>query len=64
MSKRQTATLFEALLADDSHPIDPEAKKYWLQDLENPLRLSLLPLLRVICSLTLHISYFFKRFHL
>ena len=61
MSERQAATLFEALLVDDSHPIDPVAKKYWLQDLQNPLRLSLLPLMRIGCTLTLHTAYFFKR---
>ncbi|MBM65504.1 MAG: hypothetical protein CMH55_04635 [Myxococcales bacterium] len=61
MSERSAATLYEALLADDSHPIDPVAKKYWLQDLQNPLRLSLLPLMRIGCTLTLHTVYFLKR---
>ena len=61
MSERQAATLYEALLADDSHPIDPVAKTYWLQDLQNPLRLSLLPLMRIGCTLTLHTVYFLKR---
>ena len=61
MSNRPAATLYEALFADDSHPIDPVAKSYWLQDLKNPLRLSLLPLMRIICSATLHTAYFIKR---
>lgn len=61
MSDRQAATLYEALVADDSHPIDPVAKKYWIQDLQNPLRLSLLPLMRIGCTLTLHTAYFVKR---
>lgn len=61
MSDRPAATLYEALFADDSHPIDPVAKSHWLQDIKDPLRLSLLPLMRIVCSATLHTTYFIKR---
>lgn len=61
MSERAPATLFEAMVVDDTLPIDPQAKEYWLRDLHNPLRLAILPLLRLLCTATLHITYFLKR---
>jgi hypothetical protein len=50
-----------ALAADDTLPLDPLVRKYWLMDLANPLRMGFLPLLRVVCSLSLHLVYFTKR---
>jgi len=54
-------TLYEVLACDDSLPIDGEALRCWLADLSNPLRWAVLPLLRVCCSVNLHLTYFLKR---
>jgi len=51
----------QALAADDTLPLDPVVRRYWLMDLKNPLRRGLLPCLRVLCSLSLHLVYFTKR---
>ncbi len=58
---RMPSTLSEALDGDDSLPLDPVAKEYWLKDLQNPLRVIILPTLKVILSITLHITYYVKR---
>lgn len=58
---RMPSTLIEALDGDDSLPLDPAAKEYWLKDLQNPLRVIILPTLKVILSITLHITYYVKR---
>jgi hypothetical protein len=54
-------TLIEVLIQDDSLPLDPVVRKYWLKDLQNPLRLGVLPLIRILSSVQLYIVYFVKR---
>ena len=58
---RMPATLSDALSGDDSLPLDFEAKEYWLKDLQNPLRVIILPTLKVLLSITLHLTYYLKR---
>lgn len=53
--------LSSVLLHDDTLPLDPVVRKYWLKDLQNPLRLGILPLIRILSSLQLYIVYFIKR---
>ena len=52
---RMPASLTEALDGDSSLPLEEVAKKYWLKDLQNPLRKIVLPTLRILLSITLHI---------
>ena len=58
---RMPASLSDALGGDDSLPLDLEAKEYWLKDLQNPLRIIILPTLKILLSITLHITYYLKR---
>ncbi len=58
---RMPASLTEALDGDSSLPLDEVAKKYWLKNLQNPLRKIVLPTLRILLSITLHIMYYVKR---
>ena len=58
---RMPATLSDALTGDKSLPLDDQAKEYWLKDLKNPLRIIVLPTLRILLSITLHITYYIKR---
>ena len=58
---RIPATLSDALVGDDSLPLDATAKEYWVKDLQNPLRIIILPTLRIILTMTLHITYYVKR---
>jgi len=55
------ARFTRALLADNSLPMCDEARDLWVKDLQNPLRVWLLPLLRVTQTLTLHVIYYLKR---
>lgn len=58
---RIPASLSDALVGDDSLPLDAAAKEYWVKDLQNPLRIIVLPTLRILLTITLHITYFIKR---
>ena len=60
MAKERDAFL-QAVALDDTIPIDPEAVELWLKDLENPLRWSVMPLLRLTYSGVLYLTWFFKR---
>ena len=55
------ASLSDALGGDESLPLDSVAKEYWLKDLQNPLRIIVLPTLKILLSITLHITYYLKR---
>ena len=55
------ASLSDALGGDESLPLDSVAKEYWLKDLQNPLRIIVLPTLKILLSVTLHITYYLKR---
>ena len=58
---RMPATLSDALTGDKSLPLDDVAKEFWLKDLKNPLRIIVLPTLRIILTVLLHITYYVKR---
>ena len=58
---RMPASLSDALVGDDSLPLDAAAKEYWVKDLQNPLRIIVLPTLRMMLTITLHITYYLKR---
>ena len=58
---RMPASLSDALVGDDSLPLDAAAKEYWVKDLQNPLRIIVLPTLRILLTITLHITYYIKR---
>ncbi|MDP6234235.1 MAG: hypothetical protein QF364_00145 [Candidatus Poseidoniaceae archaeon] len=58
---RMPASLSDALGGDESLPLDSVAKEYWLKDLQNPLRIIVLPTLKILLSITLHITYYLKR---
>ncbi|MDA0648995.1 MAG: hypothetical protein O3B00_03875 [archaeon] len=58
---RMPATLSDALSGDQSLPLDPKAKEYWIKDLQNPLRIIILPTLKIMLTITLHITYYIKR---
>lgn len=60
MNKSRSAYL-QALEVDNTLPIEPEAVKLWLKDLDNPLRWSIRPLLQLIFAFILHVVWFFKR---
>ncbi len=56
-----TDVFFQALAVDDTIPIEREATELWLRDLENPLRWSVMPMLRFSFALSLHLIWAFKR---
>ena len=58
---RMPASLSDALVGDDSLPLDAAAKEYWVKDLQNPLRIIVLPTLRILLTSTLHLTYYLKR---
>jgi hypothetical protein len=60
MSKGSSAYL-QAIAQDNSLPIEQQALDLWLQDLQNPLRWGVRPLLQFIFAILLHIIWFFKR---
>lgn len=58
---RPRSPFLRALEFDDSLPIQPEAVRLWLNDLDNPTRWSLRPLLQFLLAMLLHLIWFFKR---
>jgi hypothetical protein len=54
-------SLLEVLEYDDSLPIEKEALHYWLADMKHPLRMGILPVVRMLCSVQLHLTFFIKR---
>lgn len=50
-----------AVAVDNSLPIEREAVELWLKDLANPFRWTVRPLLQLIFSILLHLTWFFKR---
>jgi hypothetical protein len=53
--------LLSVLVQDDTLPLDSVVRKYWLEDMRNPMRLGVLPLIRMLSSLQLYVVYFIKR---
>ena len=60
MNKGPSAYL-QAIAQDNSLPIEQQALDLWLQDLQNPLRWGVRPLLQFVFAVLLHIIWFFKR---
>jgi hypothetical protein len=52
---------FQAVAADNTLPISPQALELWMRDLENPLRWFVRPLLQFILAVLLHLTWAFKR---
>lgn len=52
---------FQALAVDNTLPIERRAVRLWLIDMNNPLRWSVMPLLRLVYGVTLHLTWGFKR---
>ncbi len=53
--------LLQAIMVDNSLPIEKASIELWVKDLENPLRWIVRPLLQLIFAILLHITWFFKR---
>ena len=53
--------LTNAIRADNTVAISPIAKDLWLKDMQNPLRWTILPLLKLVFSFLLTIVWFAKR---
>jgi hypothetical protein len=51
----------QVLAVDDSLPIEQAAVDLWLRDLGNPLRWIVRPLLQLVFTVLLHITWFLKR---
>ena len=58
---RRRSPYIEVLAIDDSIPIDPVAVNLWLSDANNPLRWTIRPLLQLIFSILLHLTWLLKR---
>jgi hypothetical protein len=58
---RRFSPFMRAVQADRSLPIDHEAVKLWLKDLQNPLRWVVRPVLQVVFSILLHVIWALKR---
>ncbi|MGB2363217.1 MAG: DUF6999 family protein, partial [Candidatus Poseidoniaceae archaeon] len=58
---KMPASILDAMAGDEAMPLDPVAKEYWTKDLQNPLRRIVLPTLKIILTITLHITYYLKR---
>lgn len=58
---RPRSPFLRALEFDDSLPIQPEAVRLWLNDIESPTRWSLRPLLQFLLAMLLHLIWFVKR---
>lgn len=63
MHKKQKplSPFLKAVAVDKTLPIDDDAVKLWLQDLQNPMRWVLRPLLQFIFAIILHITWLIKR---
>ncbi len=53
--------LMQAIALDQTLPIDHEAVRLWLRDVENPMRWIVRPLLQFVFAILLHVTWFFKR---
>ncbi|WP_355660366.1 DUF6999 family protein [Halomonas salifodinae] len=61
-SKKATLSPYlRAIAQDEALPIDPEARRLWLEDLANPTRWWLRPILQGVLAVVLHLVWFLKR---
>src|SRR5215470_6853274 len=51
----------QAVMLDNSLPIDRQAVELWLQDVHNPLRWIVRPVLQLLFALLLHLTWVLKR---
>lgn len=58
---RARSPYLQALEVDDSLPLDPEAVRLWLNDLDSPTRWWLRPPLQALLAILLHLIWFLKR---
>src|SRR3984957_15441465 len=58
---RNRSPYLQAVAIDSSIPIDPAAVDLWLQDVDNPLRWFVRPLLQFFFAILLHITWALKR---
>jgi len=61
MPRRSRSPYLEAVAVDNSLPIAPETMELWLRDMENPLRWGIRPLLQLLLSAVLHVTWLLKR---
>lgn len=61
MYNRADPSLFDVLAIDDSLPMDKEAARCWLANLNHPLRLTVMHVCRLGATITLCTAYFLKR---
>jgi hypothetical protein len=61
MNNKIGSPYLKAIRFDDSLPIDDEAAKLWLQDLNNGFRWTLRPILQLFFAALLHLVWFIKR---
>jgi hypothetical protein len=60
-SDARRSPFMQAIAVDNSLPIDPQAVRLWLQDVHNPLRWVLRPVLQLIFAVLLHVTWALKR---
>jgi hypothetical protein len=61
MYDRINPSLLDVLEIDDTLPLDKKAIKYWIANLKNPLRASVMHLCRLSATIVLCVAYFLKR---
>lgn len=61
MYDRVNPSLMDVLEVDDSLPMDPLARRYWIVNLRHPLRMTVMHVTRMIASGVLITAYFIKR---
>lgn len=61
MYNRNDPSLYEVLAIDDSVPMDKEAARCWLKNLQHPFRLTIMHVCRLSATITLCVAYFLKR---
>jgi hypothetical protein len=61
MYNRKDPSLFDVLAIDDTLPIDADAARCWIANLEHPFRLTIMHICRLGATITLCTAYFLKR---
>lgn len=61
LSTMSRSPFLQAIEYDDSLPIEKEALKLWMKDLDNPFRWSLRPFFQFLFAILLHLTWFIKR---
>ena len=57
----QRSPFMQAVTVDNSLPIDRAAVDLWLQDVHNPLRWIVRPVLQFVFAILLHVTWALKR---